>query len=130
VNQALRGPLIGLLLVVAGLAGCVATLDDVQAARGTGTSRTYAKPYAEVWAVVLETINSSGLNLVSADRATGRILAQRPPTAFGWGENVALFVDGAQSARTRVEIVGKAALAGSAAANWERRLFEALDRRL
>jgi hypothetical protein len=120
-----------LILLAASQFGCVATLEDAQAAKGSGTSRIYQKPHDVVWPVVLEAITSSGLNLTSANKETGRILAQRGPTIVSWGENVAIFVDGSDKATTRVEIVSKAALVTNVTAtNWERRLFEALDKRL
>ena len=121
-----------LISLAASQFGCVATLEDAQAAKGSGTSRTYRKPYDVVWPVVVESITSSGLNLVSADRETGRILARRPPTMASWGENVAIFVDGfSEKTTTRVEIVSKATWSvNMTAANWERRLFEVLDKRL
>jgi hypothetical protein len=121
-----------LILLAVSQFGCVATLEDAQAAKGSGTSRIYPKPYDVVWPVVLEAITSSGLNLASANKETGRILAQRGPTIMSWGENVAIFVDGvSDKATTRVEIVSKAALVTNVSAtNWERRLFGVLDKRL
>ena len=49
-----------------------------------------------------------------------------------WGENVAIFIDGvSDKTTTRVEIVSKATWSvNMTATNWERRLFEALDKRL
>jgi len=120
-----------LILLAASQSGCVTTLEDAQTAKGSGTSRTYRKPYDVVWPVVVESIKSSGLNLVSADRETGRILARRPPTMASWGESVAIFVDESEKTTTRVEIVSKATWSvNMTAANWERRLFEVLDKRL
>ena len=123
---------LALLLLASLQVGCVATLQDAQAAKGSGTSRTYQKPYDVVWPVVLDAITSSGLNLASADKATGRILAQRGPTIVSWGENVAIFVDGSiEKSSTRVEVVSKAALVTNVTAtDWGRRLFEVLDKRL
>lgn len=121
-----------LILLAASQFGCVATLEDAQAAKGSGTSRVYQKPYDVVWPVVLEAITSSGLNLASADKETGRILAQRGPTIMSWGENVAIFVEGSSDKpTTRVEVVSKAALVTNVTAtDWGRRLFEVLDKRL
>lgn len=123
---------IALLVLAASQVGCVTTLEDAQTAKGSGSSRTCQKPYDVVWAIVVESIGPSGLNLVSADRETGRILARRPPTMASWGENVAIFVDGfSEKTTTRLEIVSKATWSvNMTAANWERRLFEVLDKRL
>jgi len=123
-----------LVLTALAASGCISvnTFPVVEAAKGTGTARVYDKPYEVVWSTVVDAVKSSGLNLVSADPQTGKILAQRAVTAFSWGENVAIFVeDVGGRTRTRVEVVSKAALSSNVtAANWERRLFEDLDRRL
>lgn len=121
-----------LAMVLVSLGGCVTTVQDAQAAKGSGTSKIYQKPYDVVWPVVVDLIASSGLILESADQTTGRILARRPPTMASWGENVAIFIDGvSDKTTTRVEIVSKATWSvNMTATNWERRLFEALDKRL
>jgi len=119
-----------LLLLVGFSVGCVATLEDARAAKGSGMSRIYDKTYDAAWQVVIESVKASGLKLVSERKETGQILAQRAVTVFSWGENVAVFVEKAGTTTTRVEVVSKAALQGNVgAANWERRLFEDLDRR-
>jgi hypothetical protein len=111
--------------------GC-STLVDAQAAKGTGTSRIYDKPYDTVWSAVIETVKASDLALVAENKEKGTILAQGAISAFSWGENVAVFVeDAGGKARTRVEVLNKRALAANITAkDWETRLFEALDRRL
>lgn len=111
--------------------GC-ATLADAQAAKGSGTSKVYDKPYDVVWNAVLESVKSSGLALVSENKEKGSILAQGAIGAFSWGENVAIFVeDMGGKIKTRVEVVNKRALATNiTAADWERRIFEDLDKRL
>lgn len=105
---------------------------DAQAAKGTGTSRIYDKPYDTVWSAVIETVKASDLALVAENKEKGTILAQGAISAFSWGENVAVFVeDAGGKARTRVEVLNKRALAANITAkDWETRLFEALDRRL
>ncbi|MBP6226184.1 MAG: hypothetical protein KA439_14060 [Rhizobacter sp.] len=111
--------------------GC-STLVDAQAAKGTGTSRIYDKPYDTVWSAVIETVKASDLALVAENKEKGTILAQGAISAFSWGENVAVFVEDASGkARTRVEVLNKRALAANITAkDWETRIFEALDRRL
>jgi len=119
------------LLVVALNSGC-ATLADAQAAKGSGTSKVYDRPYDVVWNAVIESVKSSGLALVSENKEKGSILAQGAMRAFSWGENVAIFVeDVGGKIKTRVEVVNKIAVAANiTAANWERRIFEDLDKRL
>jgi hypothetical protein len=111
--------------------GC-STLADAQAARGTGSSKIYDKPYDVVWSAVIETVRSSGLALVSDNKERGSILAQGSISAFSWGENVAIYVeDVGGKVRTRVEVVNKRALAANiTAADWESRILEALNKRL
>lgn len=123
--------IISILLVATFSSGC-ATLADAQAAKGAGTSKVYDKPYDVVWNAVIETVKSSGLALVSENKEKGTILAQGTISAFSWGENVAIFVeDVGGKIKTRVEVVNKRALATNiTAADWETRIFEALDKRL
>lgn len=120
------------ILFAAALSSGCATLADAQAAKGSGTSKIYDKPYDVVWAAVLESVKSSGLSLVSENKEKGNILAQGAISAFSWGENVAIYVeDAGGKIKTRVEVVNKRALATNiTAANWERRIFEDLDKRL
>jgi uncharacterized protein YceK len=111
--------------------GC-STLADAQAAKGSGASRTYDKPYDTVWTAVIDTIKSSDLTLVSENKDKGTILAQGGISAFSWGENVAVYVeDVGGRAKTRVEVLNKRALATNITAkDWESRILEALDKRL
>ena len=108
--------------------GC-STLADAQAARGTGESRIYDRPYEVVWIAASETVRDSGLTLVSEEKEKGLILARGGVSAF---ENVAVFVeDIGGRARTRVEVSSKRALATNITAkNWETKLLESLDKKL
>lgn len=112
-------------------AGC-STLADAKAARGSGVSKTYDQPYDAVWDAVLASVKESGLDLVSGDKGTGTVLAQRGMTAFSYGENVAVFVDRVDGkVSTRVEVVNKRTLATNiTAADWSTRLFATLDKKL
>jgi len=120
-----------MLFVVISNSGC-ATLADAQAAKGTGTFKVYDKPYDVVWNAVLESVKSLGLAIVVDNKEKGNILAQGAVSAFSWGENVAIFVeDMGGKIKTRVEVVNKRAIATNITApNWERRIFEDLDKRL
>lgn len=112
-------------------AGC-ATLADAQAAKGSGSFKIYSHPYDVVWNAAVETVKSSGLDLIVQNKEQGNILAQRGMTAFSYGEHVAVFVERTDDGtKTRVEVVNKRALATNiTAANWETRILEALDKRL
>ena len=80
----------------------------------------------------METVRSSGLAVATDNKERGMILAQGGVSAFSWGENVAIYVeDVGGKVRTRVEVINKRALATNiTAADWESRIFEALDKRL
>lgn len=123
--------LIFVVFLAAFSSGC-STLADAQASKGTGRSKVYDKPYDVVWSVVIETVRSAGLALVSENKNNGSILAQGATSAFSWGENVAIYVeDTGGKIKTRVEVVNKPALATNiTAADWETRIFKALDKRL
>ena len=60
------------------------------------------------------------------------MLAQATISAFSWGENVAIYVDGRSStAGTRVEVITKAAVATNVMSiDWSAKLLAAMDRRL
>ena len=123
--------LASILLATVFSTGC-ATLADAQAAKGAGMVKVYNKPYDVVWNALMETVKSSGLALVSENKEKGNILAQGGMSFFSYGENVAIFVEAAGGkAVTRVEVVSKRAMAANiTAADWESRIFEALDKRL
>ncbi len=109
-----------------------ATLDAAKSAKGTGSVRLYDKPYDVVWSAVVETVQSSSLDIVTLNKNKGSILAQGSISAFSWGENVAIFVESVDGKiQTRVEVVNKRALAANiTAADWEVRIIESLDKRL
>jgi hypothetical protein len=89
------------LALALGLVSGCATLADAEAAKGTGTTKTYAVEYDVVWNAVLEVVKSSAIEKV------------------------------AEKVATRVEVVNKRTLATNiTAANWEKRIFEELDKRL
>jgi hypothetical protein len=124
--------LIGVMVLVVVLLTRGKTLASAKAGKGTGQSRTYDKPLDVVWEATVEVVKTSGLDLVSEDKGSGTILAQRGMSGFSYGENVAVFVaelDGKTS--TRVEVVNKRNLwANFTAANWARRIFRHLDKKL
>jgi hypothetical protein len=123
--------IVSILFLAALNSGC-ATLADAKAARGTGRSEVYNESFDTVWYAVVETVKSSKLDLISENKEEGSILAQGAISAFSWGENVAIYVeDLGGNKKTRVEVVNKRAMAANiTAANWETRIFEALDKRL
>jgi hypothetical protein len=119
------------LLSTALITGC-ANMADATAARGQGVAHVYDQPFDTVWDALNASVKETDLTIVSADKASGTLLAKRSMTAFSWGENVAIFVDRVTGkVSTRVEIVSKRALATNITApDWDKTLFKALDARL
>jgi hypothetical protein len=119
------------LLALSLTTGC-ASMADATAARGTGMTHVYDQPYDTVWDALTASVKETDLSVVSEDKATGTLLAKRSMTAFSYGENVAIFVDRVTGkVSTRVEVVNKRVLATNVtAADWDVRLFKALDTRL
>ena len=123
--------MVSILFVAVINSGC-ATIGDAKAAKGTGRSEVYDESFDTVWYAVVETVKSSKLDLIAENKEEGSILAQGAISAFSWGENVAIYVeDLGGNEKTRVEVVNKRAMAiNITAANWETRIFKALDNRL
>lgn len=114
--------------------GCVTTytLADAQNSKGLGSSKIYDRSYEVVWNAVIETLKTTDLSLVSENKETGKILAQRGMTLVSHGENVAIYVEKLENiTKTRVEIVNKRAVAMNVfAADWESEILQALNLRL
>ena len=108
------------------------TLADAKAAMGTGTSRVYEHPFEVVWDATVESVTISGLDLLSADKSNGMILAQRGMSGFSYGENVAVRVTESEAkTSTRVEVVSKRRFAlNFTAVNSARRILDCLDKEL
>jgi hypothetical protein len=57
------------------------------------------------------------------------VLAQRGITAFSYGENVAVFVEKIEPAKSSVEVVSKKAMSTNVfAPDWAKPIFEQLDK--
>lgn len=118
------------LLVTACVTGCTTMADSISA-KGTGEARVYEKPKSEVWALVISSVQETGLELVTANKSSNMILAQRGITAFSYGENVAIFVEDYGQAKCRVEVVSKKVMETNVfAPNWSKAIFNSLDSKL
>lgn len=113
------------------IAGC-STMADAKAGKGSGTVRTYDKPYDVVWDSVIAAIKETSLSIASESKSEGLVLAQGSIGLFTWGENVAIYVeDVGGRVRTRVEIINKrVGKMNVTAYDWESRLSRSLDQRL
>ena len=103
---------------------------DAVQALGTGVKVTYQASFDDIWKAMPEAINAAGLKFVSANLADRSILAQRGITAFSYGENVAIFVETIEAAKSSVEVVSmKAMTTNIFAPDWAKPIFEELDKR-
>ena len=118
-----------LLVTILLVSGCTTMADSI-AAKGTGPHKIYDRPKPEVWPVVIEAVNSVGLELVTANESSSMVLAQRGITAFSYGENVAIFVEDYSNQQCRVEVVSKKSMETNVIApDWSKSIFEYLDSR-
>lgn len=113
------------------LSGC-STLSSVKNAQGSGLTRVYNKDFNTVWNATSEVVRMSGLSVVSDDKATGEILAEKGMSAFSYGENVAVFVKEIDKLpQTQVEVVSKRVLATNVlATDWDDLILKHLDTKL
>ena len=125
IKQVCTSLLILFLMIFA--SGCT-TLADVKAAKGEGVKGTYDVSFEEIWDTVVEYINSSDLDLVSEDKSSGTILAQRGINLANYGDNVAVFIEAISDVRTLVEVVHKKAMETNIfGAWWDKRIIKYLD---
>jgi hypothetical protein len=104
--------------------GC-STMADAKAAKGTGTSQTFAAASDRVWQVLPAAVKSAGLDYVAGSKDEGYALAQRGPSVLSIGENVAIFIDKLTSESTKVEVVSKKAMATNVfAPDWARPILD------
>jgi len=124
----LRSTLILIMALI--MSGCT-TLADSVAAKGTGISKTYSYPKDKVWPIAVDSVKSSKLDLISASKESGLILAQRGVTAFSYGENVAVFVDSESESSCKVEVVSKRAMETNVfAPDWSATILNGITRKL
>jgi len=81
---------------------------------------------------VIEVVNTSKLQLISENKTSGQILAQKGMSAFSYGENIAIFVERqGNELKTRVEVVSETVVPGNTPSeNWEIFIFKELDAKL
>lgn len=107
--------------------GCT-TLADVKAAKGEGEKATYAASIDDVWNSVVTYINESALDLVTEDKSSGLILAQRGVNLANYGDNVAVFIESLSELKTYVEVVHKKAMETNIfGAFWDKRIIKYLN---
>jgi len=99
-----------LMCLVSTLLQACSTLGDARRAEGDGVKRTYPGSVAATWDAILQVLPDLNLAVASDSRAKGYVLAQRGPTAFSMGENVAIFVRRKTETSSEVEVVSKKAL--------------------
>ena len=103
--------------------GC-ATQKRVATLEGRGASQTYSAPFDQVWRATIDAAQRNGLEILSADRASGYIAAHRSLQAHTFGENVGVWVRQLAPVETKVEVVSRQA--GPPVAwlkNWENEIL-------
>jgi hypothetical protein len=106
--------------------GC-ATQNQVARQQGFGTSRTYTATYDQAWRATVDASQQDGLQVITADRASGYISARRTVRAHTFGENVGIWIREVAPSETRVEVVSRQA--GPPVAwlkNWENEIHRAI----
>ena len=100
--------------------------------KGTGQFEVYEKAYDTTWNAVIEVMKTSKLQLITENKTSGQILAQKGMSAFSYGENVAIFVERQGSElKTRVEVVSETVMPGNTPSeNWEKYILKELDVKL
>jgi hypothetical protein len=114
--------------MLAVLTGC-ASLADARQGRGSGKKVTYAADWDQVWADLPEAIRTAGLSVVAVSKTDGEVLAERGPTLWSWGENVAVYVVSRGAGHCEVEIVSKKTMKTNVLApDWTESILARLDR--
>jgi len=109
------------------VSGCT-TLADVKEARGTGIKGTYMASLDDIWNSVISYIDESDLDLVSEDKASGLILAQRGINLANYGDNVAIYIESLSEMKTMVEVIHKRAMETNIfGALWDQRIIKYLN---
>jgi len=93
-----------LITSLAILSGCT-TISDVSDSKGQGKTQTFNRSYDSVWKAAQNSIDGTGLRIVSSDKDTGTILSTNSRTLEAFGENVGVFVTSNNDSSTSVEVV-------------------------
>jgi hypothetical protein len=120
------------LLVVVGLSltGC-SSVQTAKDAKGKGDAKVYNKPIEEVWPEVKNAVAATGGTTEEANEAEHYVLASYSPSAFSWGEKVAVFCAPIGTAGTKVEVVSKATVKTNiTATNRAPQIFDQLNKAL
>jgi hypothetical protein len=108
--------------------GC-SSISDALAAKGSGEARVYNASFDQVWNAVPETLRDLGLKEEGFSKGTGYVVARKKMGVEGLADNLAIFVDKADSAsRTRVEVVSKSTVPlVPIGKKWEERVLDKLS---
>lgn len=121
---------LSLALLPVWMAGCAST-ETVKEAQGQGVSRTYPAGYDAVYTATLDAAKTKQLELVEADKSTGRLVLSHGITLWSWGERVAVFVKAKGASDTVVEVVSKPVLSPlNFPPDWQKILLDQIDAEL
>ena len=81
---------------------------------------------------MIEVVKTSKLQLITENKTSGQLLAQKGMSAFSYGENVAIFVERQGSEfMTSVEVVSETVMPGNTPSeNWEKYILNELEVKL
>lgn len=119
--------IVSVLSLVAVLAAGCATERQVAQKQGHGTTRVYAAGFNQAWPAAVDAAQQNGLEVFTADRASGYLSARRSIRPHTFGENVGVWVRELSPGRTQVEVVSRQA--GPPVAwlkNWENEIHRAI----
>lgn len=114
------------------LTGCSGgfTLKEVKSAQGKGKVREYKVPFQQVWESIPGAVEHSGPVVVETNQFGGYFLAQAPPSAFGSGENIVIYVKAKDKGKTEVEVISMKAGASMFSSNSEEAILKSLNVKL
>jgi outer membrane murein-binding lipoprotein Lpp len=115
---------------IAVLAGCASPAKVAQM-EGRGERQVLNAPYEPVWRAAVDAAQISGLEIQSADAASGYIATRRGIRPGTTGENVGIWVTRIGPDQTQVEVVSRSAgPPRPLTRNWERRILNAMEANL
>jgi len=114
---------LGALTMLSLATGCATLGGPPRRRRALAWPGNTRRPIDKVWGAIPVVLSELQLPLVSQNRADGTVLAQRGITPLSYGENVAIFVESVNQAKTRVEVTSKKAMARTYSRRTGARIF-------
>jgi hypothetical protein len=111
--------------------GCASVNTATRDLDKNAVSKTFDKSYDVVWEAAQRALPDLRIRVVSADKTTHTITGSKGPSAFSWGERVALRVINEGQERTRVDVVSQRAITVNITGNdWTEEILQRIEKRL